>query len=55
MAIITSSSTDLSNNQISELSVSGPERVEKLMTAEDAARAEERVYQGDPGFLSETE
>jgi len=46
--------SNLSADQIDLLSVTGPKRVEEKLAAEDAARAAERVYEGDPGFISET-
>jgi hypothetical protein len=45
----------LSADQIDSLSVTGPQRVSEILAAEDAARAAERVYEGDPGFISETD
>jgi hypothetical protein len=44
----------MSADQIDLLSVTGPKRVEEKLEAEDAARAAKRVYEGDPGFISET-
>jgi hypothetical protein len=44
----------LSADQIDSLSVTGPQRVSEILAAEDAARAAKRVYEGDPGFISET-
>jgi hypothetical protein len=46
--------SNMSTDQIDLLSVTGPKRVEEKLAAEDAARAAERVYEGDPGFISET-
>jgi hypothetical protein len=46
--------SNMSADQIDLLSVTGPKRVEEKLAAEDAARAAERVYEGDPGFISET-
>jgi hypothetical protein len=46
--------SNLSADQIDSLSVTGPQRVSEILAAEDAARAAERVYEGDPGFISET-
>jgi len=42
--------TNLSADEISELSVSGPKRVKDLLIAEDEAEAKQRVYAGDPGI-----
>jgi hypothetical protein len=47
--------SNMSTDQIDSLSVTGPKRVEEKLAAEDAARAAERVYEGDPGFISETD
>ena len=47
--------SNMSTDQIDLLSVTGPKRVEEKLAAEDAARAAERVYEGDPGFISETD
>jgi hypothetical protein len=47
--------SNLSADQIDSLSVTGPQRVSEILAAEDAARAAERVYEGDPGFISETD
>jgi hypothetical protein len=46
--------SNMPTDQIDLLSVTGPKRVEEKLAAEDAARAAERVYEGDPGFISET-
>jgi hypothetical protein len=46
--------SNMSTDQIDLLSVTGPKRVEEKLAAEDAARAAKRVYEGDPGFISET-
>jgi hypothetical protein len=47
--------SNLSADQIDLLSVTGPQRVSEILAAEDAARAAERVYEGNPGFISETD